>query len=212
MGGTRSKTPPKGRSQSERSADATARLIDATIACVHETGFAGTTTVVIARRAGLTRGALQHHFESRADLFAAVWHRIHERFLRIFEALPGPGTPIRQRADALLGRLWSEYSSSAYLAGLEIRLGTRGDAALHARLLTGVRHFNASYAEAWHNFFADAADARQIEACRRVVGSALRGLALQAVIEHDGVYYAETVEMCRSAMLRLLCAKAASQA
>ena len=43
------------RLQEERSAETRGRLLDATVECLHEFGYAGTTTTEIARRAGVSR-------------------------------------------------------------------------------------------------------------------------------------------------------------
>ncbi|SEG09193.1 DNA-binding transcriptional regulator, AcrR family [Thermomonospora echinospora] len=53
--------------------DATrAQLVDAGVALFTEQGFAGTSTAEIVRRAGVTRGALYHHFADKEQLFEAV--------------------------------------------------------------------------------------------------------------------------------------------
>ncbi len=51
--------------QEERSAETRRRLLDATVACLFERGYAGTTTTELARRAGVSRGAQMHHFPKK---------------------------------------------------------------------------------------------------------------------------------------------------
>ena len=65
IGKTMAKQPPKRRSQKERSSETQARLLDAAVTLLHERGLAGTSTHDIAEAAGVSRGALTHHFESR---------------------------------------------------------------------------------------------------------------------------------------------------
>ena len=60
------------RTQEERSAATRAKLLDATIDCLIELGYAGTTTTLIAERAGVSRGAQLHHFPSKDALYRAV--------------------------------------------------------------------------------------------------------------------------------------------
>src|SRR5215468_6574679 len=73
----RSKT---GRTQEERSAAMRERLLDATIDCLVEYGYSGTTTTRVAERAGVTRGAQVHHFPTKTDLVtAAVRHLATKR-------------------------------------------------------------------------------------------------------------------------------------
>ncbi len=60
------------RTQAERRATTRAALVDAARALFAEHGIAATANDDIAARAGVTRGALYHHFESKADVAAAV--------------------------------------------------------------------------------------------------------------------------------------------
>jgi len=50
------------RGQEERRASTRARLLDATVECLVDHGYAATTTTVIAERAGVSRGAQLHHY------------------------------------------------------------------------------------------------------------------------------------------------------
>jgi len=67
---TTGKTPQQDRSRATRSA-----LLEAAVSCLAEVGWSGSTVAVVAERAGVSRGAAQHHFPTREDLFvAAVEH------------------------------------------------------------------------------------------------------------------------------------------
>src|SRR4029450_5698931 len=55
------------RTQEERSAATRARLLDATLECLAELGYARTTTTEIAERGGVSRGAQLHHFPPDAE-------------------------------------------------------------------------------------------------------------------------------------------------
>ena len=60
------------RTQAERSAATRAALLAAARALFAEHGFAGAAREDIVERAGVTRGAMYHHFASKEDLFRAV--------------------------------------------------------------------------------------------------------------------------------------------
>src|SRR5439155_19309262 len=60
------------RTQEERSAATREALMDATIDCLVDYGYAGTTTTRVAARARLSRGAQMHHFQRKAPLVVAA--------------------------------------------------------------------------------------------------------------------------------------------
>ena len=58
--------------QQDRSRATRARLLEAAIDCLAELGWTASTVAVIAERAGVSRGAAQHHFPTRERLVAAA--------------------------------------------------------------------------------------------------------------------------------------------
>src|ERR1700712_3256219 len=70
--------------QSLKSAQTRARLIEATIRCLVKYGYAKTTTPLVASEAGLSRGAMLHHFENGPALIKAAVVELHEKRMRAF--------------------------------------------------------------------------------------------------------------------------------
>ncbi len=128
------KTSPR-RSQAERSAATRDALLDATIACLVEDGYAKTTTSRVAERAGVSRGAHLHHFQTRQALVAAAMERLAERrgaeLLAAAEDLPQG----RERLVQGLDLLWASYANPLFQAALDLWSHARTDADLRERLV-----------------------------------------------------------------------------
>lgn len=103
--------------------------MEATIDCLTEYGWAGTTTTEVSQRAGVSRGAQLHHFPSKQDLVvAAVEHltqRRREEMLQAVEGLPAKG-----RTRAVLQVLSTQFTGPAFFAALELWVAARTDAEL----------------------------------------------------------------------------------
>jgi AcrR family transcriptional regulator len=83
------------RTQAERTEATRAALIEAARALFAERGYVDVGTEEIVRRAGVTRGALYHHFGGKEDLFRAVYEAVEEEVtLRIAEGMSGREDPI----------------------------------------------------------------------------------------------------------------------
>ena len=122
------------RTQAERTAATRARLLDATVECLEEVGYARTTTTLIAERAGVSRGAQLHHFPSKAALVAEAVDHLARR--RIDEArheaakLPAGG----DRVGTTLDLIWKGQAGDLFNATLELWVAARTDPELSEKL------------------------------------------------------------------------------
>ncbi|HET7385191.1 MAG TPA: TetR/AcrR family transcriptional regulator [Nocardioidaceae bacterium] len=117
--------------QEERSRAMRQRLLDATVECLVEFGWSGTSTTLVSQRAGVSRGAQLHHFPTKNDLvIAAVEHLAAERgadLAAATERLPRG----RRRTRAVLGVLAEHFTSPLFTAALELWVAARTDPGLH---------------------------------------------------------------------------------
>jgi AcrR family transcriptional regulator len=116
------------RTQAERRAATRTALLDAAIECLVEQGYARTTTRRIAGRAGVTPGALQHHFASKAELLGETIGHIRAKVMEAVFAQGAPSTSsMRKRHEQLLDRMWRIYRGPLFVALLELAIGARTD-------------------------------------------------------------------------------------
>lgn len=129
------------QTNAERSAATRARLLDATIECLVELGWSGTSTTEVVRRAGVSRGAQVHHFPTKEALvLAAVEHLNHRRleeYRSAFASLPaGERTP-----GAAFDLLRSMCDGPTFAAWLELSVAARTQPALQESFVEVAQRF-----------------------------------------------------------------------
>jgi len=118
--------------QEERTRVMRARLLEATVDCLVERGFAGTSTTLVSERAGVSRGAQLHHFPTKnALVVAAVEHLTERRGAELAEAVAHLPTGGR-RTRAVVEMLGDHFASPVFAAALELWVAARTDEALLA--------------------------------------------------------------------------------
>jgi len=116
--------------QEERTRAMRARLLDATVECLVERGWAGTSTTLVSERAGVSRGAQLHHFPTKAALVvAAVAHLTEARGVELAAAARALPAGAR-RTRAVLDVLGEHFTSPVFTAALELWVAARTDPTL----------------------------------------------------------------------------------
>ena len=168
------------RTQEQRSAATRAALLDATIDCLIDHGYAGTTTTRVAARAGVSRGAQLHHFQRKAPLVVAALLRLAERRRR--ELLDRaerelPDDPDPQKA---LDIMWSTFSGPLFTAALELWIAARTDPELAAHLLPAEREIGRGARATARQICGGAGE--DLDRALELAANAMRGIALQQLL------------------------------
>ncbi|MBN4927803.1 TetR/AcrR family transcriptional regulator [Hoyosella rhizosphaerae] len=180
--------------QQERSRATHQRLLEATIECLADRGWSGTTVGVVAQRAGVSRGAIQHHFPTREDLITSALefmfdHRMNE--VRIAaEGLPfGP-----RRVESVVVRLVDYFTGVFFKAALQVWTAAAADAALRERVLP----LELKFGRKIHQVAIELLDADDEDpTTHRLVQATLdlaRGLGLADVLTDDSRRRSEIVK------------------
>jgi AcrR family transcriptional regulator len=170
-----------------------ARLLDAAIECLVSSGYGRMSTNDVVRRARVSRGALAHHFPTKADLVKAAAERLVERrgveFRERFSAID----PERRTPDEALAVLWSFYDDPTALALIDLTLAARH----HPELMTVLDRMSDQIAtvtaEVVVDYFPDLAAAPFIEEALRAVHAMFAGLALTSMAGDDAAEHARQV-------------------
>lgn len=108
------------RTHAERTAETRERIMGAVVASVSEVGFHRTTASEIARRAGVTWGAVQHHFGAKEGILAAVLEDSFERFAQRLADIDVEGTSLDRRVELFIDRAWEHFESPHFRSTFEI--------------------------------------------------------------------------------------------
>lgn len=126
--------------QAEKSLITQTQIVQATMQCLIELGYAQTTTDKIAQKAGVSRGAMTHHFKSRADVFIAAAKYITElRAAEYGEAIgkvkvPAGTLPTLEDMRDTIVSLQKYYARPSFIALHELQRGARADKTLKSAM------------------------------------------------------------------------------
>jgi len=126
------------RTQEQRRSETRARILDATIASLVEDGYAATTLRAVASRAGVSSGAMTHHFPRRVDLVGAAVEAVTEQRVAVIRAAKLPRDP-SERVRAILDLVWRDFSSDLFRVSVKLWIAADDDAELHERLVSTER-------------------------------------------------------------------------
>jgi AcrR family transcriptional regulator len=129
-------TPPSAQvarvPQQERTRAMRLRLLEATVECLVERGFTGTSTTLVSERAGVSRGAQLHHFPTKNDLVVAAVEHLTEIRGAELQAAVAQLPRGRRRTRAVLRMLGDHFTSPVFAAALELWVAARTDETLYA--------------------------------------------------------------------------------
>jgi AcrR family transcriptional regulator len=188
----------KRRTQEERSAATRARLLDATLECLAELGYARTTTTEIAERGGVSRGAQLHHFPTKAELVIEAVEHLFERrdqeFREAFARRPAGAEPVRAAVDLL----WSMVAGPTFHAWLELVVAARTDPQLKPHVAALTSRFTENVSRTFNELFPRPEGAPPYWDIMPVMTFAfLQGLALDQMVIPERQEIAAALEIWR---------------
>jgi len=162
MTATEKPAPPSRarRSHAERTAETRARIIAAVVECIAEVGFGRTTAAEISRRAGVTWGAVQHHFGGKDGILLAVLEESFGRFAERLADVEVESTTLEARVDLFIERAWEHFGSPHFQSTFEILLSYAGSEGTESDMLWQTEMFK-QWNRIWNRLFADAELARR---------------------------------------------------
>jgi AcrR family transcriptional regulator len=134
--------------QQRKSVQTRLTILEAAIDCLERDGYSRATTQLIAETAGISRGAMLHHYATKQDLIAAVidytMFKRMEMFLAGIRALSDD-----ERVDEMVGVevYWNSLLSREFGAYLELMIAARTDPELARIFLPKAQRYNRAELE-----------------------------------------------------------------
>lgn len=148
---TKAKRPGDMGWQAQKSAATREQILRAAINCIVDLGYSNTTTMKIAEKAGLSRGATLHHFPSKMDIVRAAVDYLHEKRLRAFRRSIGQLPPNADRIKMAVDAYWAHVTHPIFVAFFELSVAARTDQELRDILRPAQRSFD----EEWYRTAAE---------------------------------------------------------
>ena len=150
-------------------------------------GYAGTTTLAVQKRAGVSRGSLLHQFPSRDELLvAAMTHLADARFAELLAA--GQRSAGRQhRLDVAVEALW-EHMREAHCSSRPPSSwsAARTHLELQAYLETAEREISKRFRAGLTELFGPYSDHPRFHAAYDLLVTSMQGVALTQMFDHSG--------------------------
>ncbi|MGH3714935.1 MAG: TetR/AcrR family transcriptional regulator [Micromonosporaceae bacterium] len=173
------------RTQEERSTAMRQRLLDATVECLVEYGYAGTTVTKIAERAGVTRGAQVHHYRTKADLVTAAIAYLADRLAEQTAAdLNRLGHSDDLIGDAL-EMIWQVHQGPVFAASVEFWVAARTDPSLRDHVAQLERTTIASLVDAGREQVGSIADRPEYRHVLYTAMDVVRGILISSWANPD---------------------------
>jgi AcrR family transcriptional regulator len=189
----------------DRSIDTRARLVQAAIQVLSELGYAGFSTMRVAKAAGVSRGALQYHFESRESLLSAARLRLAEAMSEKLAISVLNSMPLPERVDAIVDNYWEVIGSTGYIAALEIRLYERFNRSLHELMAGTFEQISRTRDQSWIRIFSDSPlPTEDLILLRRFMLDGLRGAALRQLEGDDPKSIEGSLKLLRQTLVTKL--------
>ena len=158
-------------------------ILEAAIQCFIDLGYANTTTALIAEYAGVSRGAMMHHFPSRATVLRATIEHLHNKRLREFrEMMADIDDPKelmdRSRIEQSVQVAWRYVNQPSSVAFQEVLMAARTDEELREVLDPLEKEYEKQFLDTVKAVFPHWQGLEALETANDVVHFLLTGMML----------------------------------
>lgn len=179
-----------GKTWQQTKSDLTrAAILGAAVDCFYELGYANTPTESIANAAGVSRGAMLHHFPTRMDLIKATLEHLCQTRLAWYEQEErrAQAGAEHTRIEAGIDIIWRQLDTPAFVVFFELKVASRTDKDLAKIFVPAYNEFNRQFAEATVRIFPDLVLSEAWERTYYLTSLLLEGMAAARMIDGSKV-------------------------
>ncbi|HMT49448.1 TetR/AcrR family transcriptional regulator [Dietzia sp. UBA5065] len=177
--------PPLSEPKQDRSRATRLRLLEATVHCVASMGWTASTNATIADAAGISRGALQHHFPTRESLVVAALEYMFDKRTSLVLAVPVPEATGAQRVHSAVEALVEVYSGDLFRAALQVWAAASVDDRVREAVMPLERRFAQEAHRLAVRLLGEVDSDPDVRALVQATLDLCRGLALAGVLTDD---------------------------
>ncbi|RMF10279.1 MAG: TetR/AcrR family transcriptional regulator [Alphaproteobacteria bacterium] len=181
--------------QAQKSATTRTQILEAAITCFTKLGYARTTTTRIAEQAGLSRGAMLHHFPSKLDIVRAAVDYLHDKRLRAFrkavQQIPDDVDRIKMAVESY----WKQVTHPMFAAFHELAVAARTDPELEAILRPAQQAFDHEFYKTAREVFPEwQSDPEAFDLALDLTQYLLEGMAVSLLLHEPDERIARLLE------------------
>lgn len=181
-------TVTAGREPQQRRSRATRqRLLDATIESLAEVGWDRTTVVAVAARAGVSRGAAQHHFSTRDELVVAAVDEVRGEILADLRRRVPEVAAREDRSLAVLEMLSDIWTSTFGRAATHLWVAASTDPHLRVLVLPLEKQLNQDIYRVTLDLLGADSSKPQVRESVGLTLELVRGIGLGSLLRRDNV-------------------------
>lgn len=202
----RASGPGEAGWQAQKSAATRDQILNAAVRCIVELGYSNTTTMKIAERAGLSRGATLHHFPSKMDIIRAAVDYLHQKRLRAFERSVETIPIGEDRIRTAVESYWAHVSHPLFVAFFELSVAARTDSELAEILHPAQKAFDDEWYKTAQKVFPEwQSDREAFDLALNLCQQLMEGMAI-GFLTHDtrGPKNQQLLDFLEDALRRLI--------
>ncbi|MEH2549678.1 AcrR family transcriptional regulator [Bradyrhizobium sp. AZCC 2262] len=195
------------RTQAERSETTRKRLLDAAVKLIRLKGFGGLRTIEVASVAGVSRGALMHHFPSKHALVVAVLTYVNEMDFAQSTRRAQLARSSKDPIEEIIQDAKNFFFGDHFFIGLAIAMSDESTRRLRRETHQFSRQTRFSIEAAWLDTLISSGIPKQLASdVLALTLSAVRGFSVRRLIEDDPEQFSRLMNVWRDIIRQHLAA------